>query len=89
MTAEEWLMENQWSLCDLALTEHITHAMEGYANSKVLEALEREVPKAYETGWCDQNMGFPFEGWDSESTFETRKISYYETEVKPKYGKSN
>ena len=44
---------------------------EQYAQAKVLEALEREVPKAY-LSW--------YEGVD-----DLAGDKYYETEVKPKY----
>ena len=54
-------------------------------DTKVLEALEREVPKAYDAGWKCCLMGDKFEGWDIEHTMETRKKKYYETTVKPKY----
>ena len=53
---------------------YTSDAMEQYAQAKVLEALEREVPKAYISG--------------SEPSFaDLQKYGreYYETEVKPKY----
>jgi hypothetical protein len=52
--------------------EELLNFGEQYANAKVLEALEREVPKAY-------NSSIEIKGNRLNGKF------YYATEVKPKY----
>jgi hypothetical protein len=55
------------------LMEWFRQSLEQYAQAKVLEALEREVPKA-----CMK--------YNSTAIFNKKlALEYYETEVKPKY----
>ena len=76
ITAEEFYTKNA-TLSDIDL-------MEQYAQTKVLEALEREVPKAFEKGYSI--------GMDDSIAIELRQDpleidgkEYHETQVKPKY----
>ena len=62
------------------LNTAINSAMKEYetevSKAKVLEALEREVPKAHKNGeLCKKEIG----------TLTTRANEYYQTQVKPKY----
>ena len=86
MTAEELIIKNldesdincgaTWIDDSLEpVLEVVIKTMEQYAKAKVLEALEREVPKACEFAGMRPMMNRPF----SEGT------EYYEREVKPKY----
>ena len=54
----------------------IEEDVEQYAQAKVLEALEREVPKAYKEG---------VKYWNGDEWKLIDVSRYYETEVKPKY----
>ena len=51
---------------------------EQYAQAKVLEALEREVPRAYLINALYAEIG-------EKEYCEEQAINYYKTEVKPKY----
>jgi hypothetical protein len=70
ITAEEWLIKNDYH--NLLIT---SDAMEQYAKAKVLEALEREVPKAV----AEYHFQYALEIREKDG------LNYYETEVKPKY----
>lgn len=73
-------IEPAWEGAYNADKEALEKDIQEIINAKVLEALEREVPKAVKAGW---EMYY-------KSNFDTpREQSYYETEVKPKYDNTN
>jgi hypothetical protein len=82
ITAEEYLFENGFYE-DNYLQGHyewiqdvdLYDVMEQYAQAKVLEALEREVPKAV----AEYHFQYALEIREKDG------LNYYETEVKPKY----
>lgn len=71
MKAEEFLKENYPHA-----TEQVFEILEAYAKKKVLEALRKETPKAYDKGNNDVNR------WHNAKTVGKK---YYKTEVEPKY----
>jgi hypothetical protein len=74
------LCEDLWSKGD-AMTKTENEVMEQYAQAKVLEALEREVPKAFKTG-AEENFVCMCYDADQRNFNEN---TYFETQVKPKY----
>ena len=54
--------------------------MEEYAQAKVLEALEREIPIAHDKGFDRDYIGMNL----NREVFP-KGVQYYEIEVKPKY----
>ena len=86
ITAEEFYLNNRGDLLrsNLGTKEFTIDMMEQYANAKVLEALEREVPKAYGVGYYDRVLN----SGDTNRKYKDRQ-EYYETGVKPKYKQIN
>jgi hypothetical protein len=82
--AEDWVYVSDVMT---AYAEEVSKQRVLEERAKWLEALEKEVPKAYDAGWKCCLMGDKLEGWDIEHTMETRKKKYYETEVEPLYNK--
>ena len=68
--------------------EHVSEVLE-WKNAKVLEALEREVPKAYIDGYskCASELLEVAETKDRSKAFLSvgKAQDYYQNEVKPKY----
>ena len=83
ITSEEFLkgqgIEIQYE--SIIPTDKAIKCMEQYAQSKVLEALEREVPKAYINGVSSFVSLTP----KGIQISEEEGKDYYKTEVKPKY----
>ena len=96
MTAEEWFYNDPegknmtyWISVEFANNEdvwkieRIHQIMEQYAKKKVLEALEKEVSKAFREGQLNE-----YRMWRKEPNgkdFTITKEEYYNKEVKPKY----
>jgi len=79
--AEEFLKERGFEWMDFSSRRQfllIRDLMEAYANQKVLEALRKEIPKAYDKGNNDVSR------WHNAKTVGKK---YYKTEVEPKYKK--
>ena len=56
--------------------------MEQYAQSKVLEALERETKEAFKKGFKESTIRY---NGETTKPILSDYLHYYETEVKPKY----
>lgn len=76
MKAEEFAKSKYPFLARVVDEDVLIELMESYANQKVLEALRKEIPKAYDKGNNDVSR------WHNAKTVGKK---YYKTEVESKY----
>jgi len=82
ITADQQTIKDLWNAKSAS---EIAKILSDYKKRVVLEALEREVPKAFETGYNNAlNNCEYFDGADVPS-LTSDEDEYYKTEVKPKY----